>query len=536
MLRRRLCIMAVFAIPEFALLIVLLQLSWAQERHPRRPQGTLRVAHFGLLASSGPLDNYAEYLVGLDKDNNWVPELAEDWRWIDDKTLELKLRQGVTFHNGERFDAEAVKVNWEHYRELEQPTPSRVLNLTDEIVLKIFDEYKLRFIFPAPDALAFVKFFHFSMFAPSFFVEHTFGDYEWGYLNEAGPWGTGPFKLIEGTVSNVKSSDRIVLEAYERYWDPRYPKVQRLLFDNTLKGDREKALKLCRETEGAVDIVTFLRPLDTLKMAESAFAKVVKSKDVTLLEGWFNMRKKASKWKDKRLRKALNYAINREELWKYAARGNAYNLGGFIPAGAFGHNPELKLFTYDTKKARALLAEAGYPSGFEMKIIAPEAFGLEAQIISKMLERIGIEVSFESMSYSELLGGIHIPSLEKPPEEQNWDLSLVFVNNMFGSTIGSLLTWPFLEESDLRWIEYDEVYERLWRSLIGTMDLGSQEEKTRQVVKYVYDRAYCLFIYSPFSLYAVNKEVEFVPQKCNLLRLKETSLTENHWSIRGKNN
>ena len=67
-----------------------------------------------------------------------------------------------------------------------------------------------------------------------------------------------------------------------------------------------------------------------------------------------------------------------------------------------------------------------------------------------------------------------------------------------------------------------------------TVDLKAQEEKIRQMVQYVYDRAYALSIYSPLSLYAVNKEVNFVPQKDHYLRLKETSVTDKHWSLRAE--
>jgi hypothetical protein len=63
-----------------------------------------------------------------------------------------------------------------------------------------------------------------------------------------------------------------------------------------------------------------------------------------------------------------------------------------------------------------------------------------------------------------------------------------------------------------------------------------QEQKIQLMEKYLYDRAQALSIYSPFTLYAANKAVDFVPQKSGWLRLKETSVTENHWSIRGKNN
>ena len=65
-----------------------------------------------------------------------------------------------------------------------------------------------------------------------------------------------------------------------------------------------------------------------------------------------------------------------------------------------------------------------------------------------------------------------------------------------------------------------------------TVDEKAQDERMRQMEQYIYDRAYAVFIYSPLSLYAVNKEVNFVPQKFANLRLKETSVTNNHWSVR----
>jgi peptide/nickel transport system substrate-binding protein len=292
-------------------------------------------------------------------------------------------------------------------------------------------------------------------------------------------------------------------------------------------------MRLCRETEGAVDIVTFIRPLDTLKVAESPFAKVVKSRDFTQTHSAINQRKKNSKWRDIRLRKALNYALNREELLKYGAKGNAYNLGGHIPPGARGHNPDLTLYTYDTTKSRALLAEAGYPDGFEMTFITPEAKKLEAKIMKRMYERIGLKVKLEVFPYPEWLQKVWTPP-GKSAEEQEWDVSVCYNNDWWGHSGAAHLTYPFLDSSLIRWIEYDPVYEKMWKDMAATVDEEAQDEKIRQLEQYVYDRAYAVFIYSPLNLYAVNKEVNFVPQKCQNLLLKETSVTDNHWSVRSK--
>jgi peptide/nickel transport system substrate-binding protein len=477
------------------------------------------------------LFNYAEAIIMLDKDNNVVPCLAKDWRWTDHKTIEFRLREDVWFHNGEKFNANALRINWEEYRQMESPRPNRFLVLPDETVFESIDEYTVRFTLPKPDGLAMVKFLHFVQIAPGFFAQHKFDENSYGYLPEAGPWGTGPFRMIGGNLRFAKPTDRLFLEAYERYWEPRYPKVQRVEFDNTLIGNREEAMRLCREEEGAVDIVSHIRPLDTLKVAESPFAKVVKSRDVSALIGVFNLRKTDSKWRDVRLRKAVNYAVNREELWKYGAKGNAYNLGGHIPPGAYGHNPNLTLFTYDSDKARALLIEAGYPKGFEMKISTYEAWKLEAQIISKMLERIGLKAKFEALPFPEFMRKVYIPFLDRP-EKQDWDIILFFYVDWFSHTGGSFLPYFLIEESDQRWIEYDPVYEEMWRDMAMTFDSEAQEEKVKDMEQYIYDQAYHLFIYSPISLYAANKEVNLIPQKSLWLRLKETSVTDSHWSVR----
>jgi len=523
--------LVILAFLQLTLALAVPHASLAQEWAVRvKPRGTLRVVELRHVAGS-VIWNYAEGLVALDKDNNLVPCLAEDWRWIDERTIEFKLRRGVFFHNGEEFNAEAVRISWDEYRKMQAPRPFAFTELPDETVLEVVDEYMVRFTLPEPDGLAMVRFLLFYQLAPAFFAEHKCEEKNWGFLAEAGPWGTGPFKFVEGSMLFARPSDQVVLEAYEDYWDPQYPKVEKVIFDTTLAGNREEAMRLCRETEGEVDIVSFIRPLDTLKVAESPYAKVVKSKDVELLGGGFNQRKGGSKWRDIRLRKAVNYAINREELLRYAAMGNAYNLGGFIPPGAYGHNPDLTLYTYDTTKARALLAEAGYPDGFEVKIITSEPWGLEAQIISRMLERIGLKVTLEVLPLAEYWRKTYIPILDEPPEEQDWDIYIDDVNDWYGHTGSGFLTWPYLEESDWRWIEYDPVYEDMWKDMASTVDKAAQEEKIRRMVRYVYDRAYSPFVYSPLHLYAANKEVNFVPQKFQLLRLKESSVTDNHWSV-----
>ena len=140
-------------------------------------------------------------------------------------------------------------------------------------------------------------------------------------LQGAGPWGTGPYKLVDGFSLPDKRADRVVLEANPEYWDTtRWPRLQRIIFDNTL--EQRDAVELVKTGEGRVDLVSGLNPLETLRVAESPFAKVVKNRDNTgFFFGQFNMLKVGSPWRDVRLRQAVNLAINREDLIRYATKG-----------------------------------------------------------------------------------------------------------------------------------------------------------------------------------------------------------------------
>jgi peptide/nickel transport system substrate-binding protein len=285
MLRRRLFIKGFSALLPFALSIVFAQVAVGQEWEFRvKPKGTLRIVDF-YVPSTTPWVNIAEGLVGIDKDFNYIPCLARDWRWIDDRTIEFRIREGVQFQNGEKFNAEALRINWDAYKKMEQPRFFRFSVLSDETSLKIIDNYTVRFTFPKRDNLALLKLRWFFQIAPSYLAKHQFPEKNWARLSEGGPWGTGPFKLVEGSVLYGKPSAQIVLEANEDYWDERYPKIKRVVFDNSLLGDREEAVNLCMDQEGKVDIVTFIRPLDTLKVAESRYAKVVKNRTSSGLVG-----------------------------------------------------------------------------------------------------------------------------------------------------------------------------------------------------------------------------------------------------------
>jgi len=116
------------------------------------PRGELRIVDKSPFNWVSVTLNVFEHLMELDKDGTLVPRLATSWQWLDDQTLEVKLREGVKFHNGEVLDAEILKLNWEENTRLRQPhVLGEYMNFKPGSRLEIIDRHTVRFIFPQPD-------------------------------------------------------------------------------------------------------------------------------------------------------------------------------------------------------------------------------------------------------------------------------------------------------------------------------------------------------------------------------------------------
>lgn len=347
----------------------------------------------------------------------------------------------------------------------------------------------------------------------------------------AGPWGTGPYKLVEGASTPEKRSERVVLEANTDYWDPkRLPRLHRIVFDNTL--GKNEALELIKSGEGRVDLVSELRPLETLRVAQSPFAGVVKNRrSQTTIFGRFNMRKTRSPWADIRLRQAVNHAINRADLIRYAAKGNGLITPALLSVHSFGYDPNLVPYPFDPTQARQLLQEAGFANGLSLTLIAPESLETQATVVSKMLEHIGLTVTLQTLetdAYNQLT---FLSSLEQPPEQQRWDIALTLGVDTINFPVWLLYHWFALDGPEDWVIEQPEL-RRLYEAVLRTVDQEHQRELTRQMERHTHEQAYFLFLYNPIGLYAVNKAVNFVPYATGILNLAETSVTDQHWSVR----
>ena len=165
------------------IVLVLITVGWSTmsvgEQRPA-PRGELRIVDMHPANWASVTLHVFEHLIELDKDGKLVPRLATSWQWRNDRTLEVTLRQGITFHNGEVFDAEIVKLNWEENTRLGQPHISGAfMNFTPGSRLEILDAQTVRFIFPEPDGAALAKLSAMHLGNRQFYRDVGWGTRDW---------------------------------------------------------------------------------------------------------------------------------------------------------------------------------------------------------------------------------------------------------------------------------------------------------------------------------------------------------------------
>jgi ABC-type transport system substrate-binding protein len=164
-------------------ILLLVTLGWGDRgltEQPPAPRGELRIVDSSPYNFVTVVLNVFEHLLDFEEGGKLVPRLATGWRWLDDRTLDITLRQGVKFHNGEPFDAASVQLNWDENTRLQQPfRAGQQLNFKPGSRLEILDPYTVRFHFPEPDGTALVKLSSMHIGSRQFWAEHGWGEKSW---------------------------------------------------------------------------------------------------------------------------------------------------------------------------------------------------------------------------------------------------------------------------------------------------------------------------------------------------------------------
>ncbi|MFU8815821.1 MAG: ABC transporter substrate-binding protein [Pseudomonadales bacterium] len=291
-------------------------------------------------------------LIHMDPNGDAVPGLAEAWRYGEAGAyLELDLRQGVTFHDGTPFDAEAVAANIQRAKTV---TGSSVRSELDEIArVEIVNSHKVRFHLHNPDgALPLVLSDRAGMMiSPQAFDSPR--------LDRLGV-GAGPFRHLEFRLGN-----RSVYERFDDYWDPTAAGVARL--ELLLIPDETTRLNAVRsgQAEGST--------IGSLQIEQARLSGLQVQTGVGLEVLHVQLNRSRSHFGDVRVRQAMNHALRRDAIVRALALGYGEPSVQPFPESYLAHDPVSgrEYYPYDPARARELLAEAGLPDGFSFELIVP---------------------------------------------------------------------------------------------------------------------------------------------------------------------
>jgi len=355
---------------------------------------------FNLFPNNNIAEHIFDKLVQMDPDSRMIPGIATSWKTIDDKTWEFKLRKGVKFHDGSELTAEDVVFSIDRVP-LVPNSPGPFSAYTKAIVAKeIVDPYTIRFKYAAPYPLAPNDLSTIYIVSKKVAANASTEDFNSGKA----AIGSGRYKLVR-----YVNGERIDLVRNDSYWGdkPAYEKVQFKIIKN-------EPARMAALLSGDVDAIEQPPTADIARLkTDPKFTLTSKISHRVIYFNFDHLNRvspfitaKDGKPLDKnplldvRVRRAISKAINRPAIAERVMEGQAIPSGQLVSEKLFGHNPALKAEVYDPEGAKKLLAEAGYPNGFNITIHGPSGRYVNdekiVQAVAQMLSRVGIVAKVET--------------------------------------------------------------------------------------------------------------------------------------------
>ena len=325
--------------------------------------------------------NIHDTLFQPNEDASIAPRLAEKWERIDELTWRVTLRKGATFHDGSPINAAAVKFSFERMNApaLKSPNLSKISAFKK---IDIIDDLNFTIATEKPYAPGLYMLAYYLPIVPPKAVTEAGPD---GY--NAKPVGSGPYRVVRWS-----PGEEVVLESYPGYWGPK-PAFKRVIF-RTIP---EESARIAALLTGEVDIISGIPMHQRKRVAASGRAYLTNQLGNMPYLGLNTYQPPLN---DVRVRQAVNYAIDRVKINQALFEGKAIIGSGAFSPRTFGHDPALKPYAYDPARAKALLAEAGYPSGFALRLTYPTYIPQiqeQTEAIASDLAKVGIKVTLEPL-------------------------------------------------------------------------------------------------------------------------------------------
>lgn len=332
------------------------------------------------------LHNIYDTLVGVNAKGNLVPRLATSWENPEPTVWIFKLRKDVKFHDGMPFDAKAVKWNYDRIMDPQAKTIVRDLDFLKSV--EVVDDYTVRIItkVSAASLLGLLPERGGMMVSPT--AAKKFGA-DFG----RNPVGTGPFMFVEWV-----QDDHVTLKRFDGYWDqpPRLDGViYRIIPDETVA--------MVNLRSGNLDFIYDVSPKN--------ITAIKADRNLVFMErpgfDWYQiyLNTKVPPFDDRRVRLALQYAVNREAMLRGVFFGHGQVAAGPISPSSWAYDPSLDPFPFDRDKAKQLLAEAGYPNGFSFTLLVGNSpfYVQNATVFQAQLAKIEVQAKIEIVETVRML-------------------------------------------------------------------------------------------------------------------------------------
>jgi peptide/nickel transport system substrate-binding protein len=435
-------------------------------------------------------ENYAvqvfDSLYFFDANGIPQPRLALSHKLINDTTWEFKLRKGVKFHDGTVMTAKDVKFSIDRMIDPQVKALFGTFYSTIKEVT-VVDDSTVRIITKSPDPILLNRLCLSGWILPSDLVQKQGAE---TFFQK--PIGTGPFKFVSWS-----RNDRMILEANQNYWGGA-PKFKRLV----IRSVPEIAARIAELQTGNADVISSVPPFLLPKLKETpnvSVQPVLSGRTIFVYINTYGQ----DPLKNKKVRQALNYAIDRKSIIDNILLGAGVPNAVGITKYHFGFDPTLKPYTYDPARAKKLLVEAGYPNGFKVEFLTPSGrYVMDkevAEAIAKMLNQIGVQTEFKVMEWGTLVQTYSGKKL-KDLGFIGWGNTLSDADGTFGPYYGSA-------ESPFCYFTTPGLADKLDKART-TMDKKKRVAMYKQIQAEIFDDAPLIFLYQQVDNYVTSKELK----------------------------
>jgi peptide/nickel transport system substrate-binding protein len=445
--------------------------------------GALDIRKEGSAASFSLLRHIYEPLVWFDDGMQLYPLLAESWEQIDPTTMRFKLRQGVTFHNGNPFNAEAVKYSLDKVLDPNFPAWMNfaLVDLVKEA--KVVDDYTVDIITVAPTPSLLWRLTLLDM------VDPTYADTP---EMDTSPNGTGPYKFVEFT-----PSQQFVLERNDAYWGDKsnFKKV-------TARIIPEAGTRLAALLAGEVQMINAVSPEMLEQINASDNATVSTAPTARLV--YVSMRNDRPPLDNVKVRQALNYAIDKQTIVDTILQDIAVVAKSPLPPSLRSARSDLA-YPYDPEKAKQLLAEAGYAGEEIIFAVGAGRYPNDDQVgqaIAAYMQDVGLNVKFEQGEWATF------NTENRKGKESPFD---AFFQGWSADALDPVLMLTFLfksENTESRTSYANPAVDELVSEAALTNDPTKLDDLLNEAQGTVWDDAPFIFMYIPKEVLGVSSNLK----------------------------